>query len=556
MKKTLLILTLFSSGLLSAQRYLNEVFNQVNVSSNVHYATNVDFLKNADFSNVAKVGADIQDLKTLAATTQVFPAKYYDPADTNTVVKISDLNMDVYEPAGDTATARPLVIYLHTGNFLPPPINGSPLGLKTDSLAIATCMSLAKRGFVAISMSYRLGWNPAASGPTGAIVRRATLLNAVYRSIHDVKQNVRALKADASGANTYKIDTNQIVLFGEGSGGYAALGYVTLDKVSEMELPKYVYPGTIDSSYVQPSLVGGIDGLGGLLNLYIDNGHSSEVALSINLGGALADESWLEAGDAPIMSFQTVRDPFAPFDVGTVIVPTTNESVVEVHGANVIVPKANGLGNNAGYQNFTYNDPITLAARAKYGNTYQYRQVLQTTITVDANAEGLFPMLLPYKSNLFENEGSPWQWWDANSALAQTVIDPGPPAITAHIASLQSNPNMSVTKGRTYLDTILGYTVPRMVNLFSLPVGLNELALQNKVSLFPNPATDVFTIASLQSSSQLTKAIIMDLNGKELQRTTLYQGQNEVNVQGLPKGVYLVEILGAEGRAVKKLAIQ
>ena len=29
-----------------------------------------------------------------------------------------------YQPAGDTETERPLVIYLHTGNFFPFPLNG------------------------------------------------------------------------------------------------------------------------------------------------------------------------------------------------------------------------------------------------------------------------------------------------------------------------------------------------------------------------------------------------------------------------------------------------
>ena len=35
------------------------------------------------------------------------------------------LQMNVYTPVGDTKTDRPLIIYLHTGNFFPFPQNGS-----------------------------------------------------------------------------------------------------------------------------------------------------------------------------------------------------------------------------------------------------------------------------------------------------------------------------------------------------------------------------------------------------------------------------------------------
>jgi len=47
-----------------------------------------------------------------------------------------------------------------------------------------------------------------------------------------------------------------------------------------------------------------------------------------------------------MVSFHTVRDDFAPFTAGTVIVPTTQENVVDVHGSNFFIQKANDLGNN------------------------------------------------------------------------------------------------------------------------------------------------------------------------------------------------------------------
>jgi len=47
----------------------------------------------------------------------------------------TDLLMDVYEPAGDSATQRPVIILIHAGSFLPPSIasqafGGNPIGTR------------------------------------------------------------------------------------------------------------------------------------------------------------------------------------------------------------------------------------------------------------------------------------------------------------------------------------------------------------------------------------------------------------------------------------------
>jgi dienelactone hydrolase len=67
--------------------------------------------------------------------------------------------MDVYEPSGDTASVRPLVLVLHTGSFLPAVMNGQPTGGRKDSAVVEMCTRFAKKGYVAAAVSYRLGWN-------------------------------------------------------------------------------------------------------------------------------------------------------------------------------------------------------------------------------------------------------------------------------------------------------------------------------------------------------------------------------------------------------------
>ena len=402
MKKQNSILTLlaFTAISVTAQtRYVDPIYTNadIEVTSDITYGTNIDFLTSTT-SDQANVGRDITEIKTALAMSMPIPAKYYDPTDGSSDLKVTEVKMDVYSPKAsvDATTDRPVIIFLHTGNFLPPGINGSPNGYKNDSSAIVLCTEWAKRGYVAVAVNYRLGWNPLA---TNVEVRRGQLLNAVYRAIHDVKVAVRTLKDDAT---TYGIDPNKVVLYGEGTGAYVALAYETLDKNEEMELAKFRVGGVGDS-YINRSIVGEIDGSGGALNLYAASTTSTEIAAVVTAGGALADTSWLETGDAPMISFHCVRDAFAPFNEGTVIVPTTNEDVVDVQGANLYVQKANSLGNNDAIKDIKANDPYTVAAEANYGATVTYIYDDQPEITINTAVKGLFPVLLPKSEEVLNN---------------------------------------------------------------------------------------------------------------------------------------------------------
>jgi hypothetical protein len=461
----LIMVVLFAGINANAQRYLDEVFdNDDIVVETVSFATNIDFMT-SDLG-----GANLAiDIGTLSATVEAglpIGAAYYDVMDESTDLKVIDITMDIYRPdnAVDPVDERPVIVYIHTGNFLPPPLNGSPNGTKTDSAAVNLCMQWAKRGYVAVSCDYRLGWNPIAETVQE---RRGTLLNAVYRAIHDVKQGVRFLREDAMADNTYEIDETKIVLYGQGSGGYVSNAYMTLDNGPvELFLTKFL-PNPFDDtvSYIDTLLVGNIDGWGysNTLTLYRNTGISADVAMTVNAGGALADESWLEAGDPPMVAFNCIRDDFAPFTEGTVIVPTTLEEVVDVHGANFFIQKCNDLGINDVFAGIPDGDDFTDAARSHYGQTYEASNGNEET--VNATPEGLFPVLRPLYGYLM-NEASPWEWWDQNSPIAQTLVAPG---VTANMASLSSNPDMTPEKGLAYLDSIQGYMLPRVMCALNLP---------------------------------------------------------------------------------------
>jgi len=554
---------LSSLELFAQKRYIDEVYTDadIEVTTDVTYATNIDFLRSSRLSSASQqqVGMELTSIKTALAMGQPIPATHKNLADTTSVIKVQDIKMDIYAPkaSADTTKARPVIIYLHTGNFLPSPLNGSPVGTTKDSSAIVLCRGWAKRGYVAISADYRLGWNPLASGPTGEYERRGTLLNAVYRSIQDVKQCVSGLRVDAAAGNTYAIDAEKIVLYGEGTGAYIALAYNSLDKYKEISLPQFLNPLT-QKSFVDTTLVGRIDGSGipQSLTLYGPPRASMEIAAVVAAGGALADTSWLEAGDKPIIAFQCIRDPFAPFNDGTVIVPTTQEDVVDVTGANAYMLKANALGLNDAFKDMP-NDAFTTVARNKYGKTFDY--IFPSPLdkmTVNNNLEGLFAVDLEAGASLFQNQAGPWQWWDPTSAAATTIVKD--PNVTAHMASLQSNPDMSPAKGRAYLDTIQGYLCPRMAvtHGYYTTAELSAPSLKElNGTTYPNPTNGVVYI-NMNDKTNIKSISVTDISGKVvLSKLDLNTSFTSLDLSSLKDGYYFLQLDTDLGVATQKVVL-
>lgn len=445
---------------------------------------------------------------------------------------VGNMTMDVYKPTGDVETSRPLVIVVHTGNFLPEFFNGSTTGDKRDSAIVELCNRFAKRGYVAAAPRYRLGWNPLA----GTITERTQqLLNAVYRAIHDVQTCVRYFKTNAAAQG---INQNKIVLVGVGSGGYVVNAYVTLDKQSETALPKF--QDTSGASVINPAIVGDVNGVGGLYNQVNYPGVDKSVAMAINLGGALGDISWLESGGVPQLAFHCRDDAYAPYDSGTVIVPTTQQPVVFVHGSRTMIKKAVAVGNNNPILNRSYIDPVSVRAYS---------------MNAKAQFEGLFEFRRPITPGPYE-EASPWDWWDSATVVLQAQAY-GSNGTTIHNNSKITNPDMSAAKGRRYIDTVMWYSLPRIMTVLSLP-GNEQFSIGNNtingaaVALYPNPVSENFTVTV--SNQNVQSVTLIDINGKTIRTWNNLNTDNAViSRDGIAAGLYLVRIKTAQGEVARQV---
>jgi acetyl esterase/lipase len=197
---SLMFCALLLAGFSQAQtvRYLDEIFSTVKIDSNITYGQNKTFGSGFNASQ--------------------------------------QLKMDVYRPEGDTATTRPVVILMHAGSFLDGSLTGFNFADKNEHCIVELCNRFAKRGYVAVSMTYRLGWNPTAPDQD---TKSKTIINAVYRAMQDVKNCIRYFRHDVdSNSNQWGIDPTRFVLGGSNSGAYVALAAGNLNKPAELEIPK------------------------------------------------------------------------------------------------------------------------------------------------------------------------------------------------------------------------------------------------------------------------------------------------------------------------------
>lgn len=578
MRKQLLLGAAIMLGLASQtkaqDRYLDEVFSDqdIIVMKDQPYSVNVNWLL-SDFSNMAQVGVELTQLQTIAATGGQYPTKFFmpnnpaTPPGDSTSIKISVQTMDIYMPstAADTMSERPVIFYAHTGNFLPTVINGQPTGSKEDSSAVELCKQWAKRGYVAVAPNYRLGWNPIAPDLDG---RTGTLLNAVYRAIHDMKQAVRVTKLSSLAGNPFAIDPDKILMFGQGSGGYVSLAYGAMSRPEELELDKFL--DVNGDSYINTTLVGGIDGFGGLANLYQDtftaSGVTADVQMVANIGGALADISWIEAGEPAVVSFHCIRDAYAPFDTGTVIVPTTQEVVVDVNGAGTFMSRVNALGNNDAFKDLTIwnRDDYSSIARARYGQTFEYIYSFRPTITLKTDIDGLFPIEIPKAATAFENTSGPWEWWSPTDLQAYVdqvnqLTGGNYDAATIDAGGLFGNPNgHDKSSALVYIDTIQTYLHPRVMRQLQIgeweALSVNEVELNNSFKMYPNPASQQVTLTA--SNGVLNTVAVYDVTGKVVIAQNVNAITTQINVASLPKGIYMVEVKSTEGVEVEKLIIE
>ncbi|MDC0231653.1 carboxylesterase family protein [Aureispira] len=223
-----------------------------------------------------------------------------------------NLYMDVYEPTGDVATERPVIVLAFGGSFI-----GGARG-DVDWL----CRYYTKMGFVAVTIDYRLY-----DGPLFPIPSASTMTNVVVKAVSDMKAAVRFLREDAATTNLFRIDPNLIFVGGISAGAIVADHMAYLDSTDS-------YDVSIGSLIMSN---GGWEG-----NSSNNTQYSSEVMGVINYSGALLDASYVDSNDSPLFSAHDQSDGTVPYGAGSATIFTI--PIISMEGSALMNTEALSVG--------------------------------------------------------------------------------------------------------------------------------------------------------------------------------------------------------------------
>jgi len=337
------------------------------------------------------------------------------------------------------------------------------------------------------------------------------------------------------------------------------MGYVTVDKLAEVQLPKFLDANAVP--LIDTAVVGDWNGYGGNStpgegNIPSNLGYSNDIHMVCNMGGAIGDLSWLEAGDVPMCAVHCPTDPIATYTTGTVSISGIGIVTTDISGHYDIMEKSNSLGNNSIFDPVNAgNDTYTLAAAAASASAVGIDIAFANAgdTLVGTPVPNVFPYITgnPYES-------APWEYWDSATvvSIAPLVGATLAQAQDAHASGLQLNPNMSIAKAMAYIDTTLGYFCRRIVRATNLDglAGLNDLSnLESGVQMYPNPASNNITIHSENGTINSIK--LYTTAGKLVkEEANLSSKLVSINNLNLTEGLYLCSI-EINGQSVTKRLI-
>ncbi|MFM2285084.1 MAG: hypothetical protein RLZZ543_581 [Bacteroidota bacterium] len=251
--------------------------------------------------------------------------------------ELQSLELDIYQPEGDTLSQRPLLILAHGGSFV--------FGSKTGLDVVALCNKFVKLGYVVASIEYRLGF--------GGLPNVSSATQAVYRGTSDMKAAIRFFRKNFSEGNSYRIHPDYIFTGGVSAGAFTALHAAYIDQESEI-------PAEVD-----PIEFGGVEGNSG------NAGFPSNTRAVVNLCGAIGDTSWINTGDVPNISMHGTNDATVPY--GTDLISVFGIGLLTVDGSASIAQRMSNLGIEHEFISWQGADHVPFVSDANYQDSvYQF----------------------------------------------------------------------------------------------------------------------------------------------------------------------------------------
>ena len=278
-----------------------------------------------------------------------------------------ELRLNVFRPHDDTLQKHPMVMLIHGGAFY--------FGSKDNPSITRWCRHLASKGYVAVSIDYRMGFIP-----TLPSIGRAG-----YRAIQDAHAAMRFMVAHQE---EYGIDTSMMFVGGASAGAITSLNLAFMTNETR---PEYSRGG-----FLRPEL-GDIDICGNNIRTVF---HIKGI---VDMWGAMPDTSMLHNHDIPILAFHGDADDIVPYGhdhpfgaAGGLKTLLTEK----MFGSSCIVDRAIKLGHKAELVTFSgYKHSPHLNPETKELNENFY-------IIQDKMSEFFYDIIMPEKLEIIEKGSS------------------------------------------------------------------------------------------------------------------------------------------------------
>jgi acetyl esterase/lipase len=437
------------------------------------------------------------------------------------------LALDFYEPTGDGALQRPLLIFAFGGAF----INGQ----RTDMDDL--CQAFARKGYATATIDYR---KVPINSQFAVFTTPALLADQIVRASSDMKAAVRFFRADAATANTYRIDPARIIVAGYSAGAITALQTAYID--SETEDP------TFTTAYQNN---GGLEGNTDLPppNSLLPTYNARNLAGTFNLAGAVATLSVLSAGNPPLYSVHGDNDTVVPYGYGPVY-----GSSYYLYGSGAMQPQMASVG--------IANQLLMLE-----GGDHSSPRAIANRTAINTAAATFFQHVLcatPLPVVLASFTGRPetgtcaatLTWRTASEVNSQTFeiqasVEGRKFAPLGTVSSRNQPAGASYTFRTPALAAGRQYLRLRLLDAdgnaaYSPVLTLVTTCAATQLALAPNPAYDYMLVSGLPAGpAQLLLYNTLGQRVREVSAT----GSTTLSLASLPPGVYLLKVLDASGAA-------
>ncbi|TQV72937.1 alpha/beta hydrolase [Aliikangiella marina] len=241
--------------------------------------------------------------------------------------QVIELKLDIYQTSNQSSQ-KPVVVFIHGGGF--------QSGDKATSHAAALVGYFAERGFIGISINYRLegDYGTLPTELVNAIDRLPDLdeasrnqIKAIYPATRDAKAAIRWIYAHAE---TFGIDTNFITAIGGSAGSFISMGL----GVSEPEDYTNEISGSFDTTLSSTHL-----DYPSKIHTIIDHWGGTGVLSLLEIAYGLG--RW-DSSDAPVSIVHGTEDTVVPFSEAEAI-----KAYYETNGVPFQFYPLEGIGHSA-----------------------------------------------------------------------------------------------------------------------------------------------------------------------------------------------------------------